>query len=160
MKVFSEVCILFITVIATGFSVIFCLIGFLTPGWNFDTYRNLFCDQCPKAPHTLAIISMIILLICLVLLLLLITGIIDQQRVTIMRFIIPSLLFISTIFLLATFISYPHFVQPNRGYSYYLIVIAFIFAYLASLLSAFWLGNAGFMSKSYTVELSSDIDRK
>jgi hypothetical protein len=153
MQVFSEFFILFITVITTGFSTIFCLIGFLTPGWNFDKYRNLFCDQCPKIPNTLAVMSIMLLIICFILLTLLIAGIIDQQRMIVMRFIIPSLLLLSTIFLLATLTSYLHFVQPNRGYSYNLVIVAFIFAYLASLLAAFWLGNGGFISKSYPVEL-------
>lgn len=153
MKVLSEIFILYMTLILTGFSVLFCLIGFLTPGWNFDKYRNLFCDECPKSPNTLAIISMIVLFICFILLLLLIAGIIDQQRVMIMRFIIPILLLMSTIFLLATFTTYLHFVQPDHGYSYYLIIVAFIFAYFASLFASFWLGNAGLMSKSYTVEV-------
>jgi hypothetical protein len=152
MKVFSEFFILFITIITTGFSTLFCIIGFLTPGWHFDEYRNLFCDRCPKSPNILAVISIILLVICLLLLILLVAGIIDQQQVNIMRFIIPSLLLISTIFLLATLTSYLHFVEPNHGYSYYLILVAFIFTYLASLLSAFWLGNGGFISKSYPVE--------
>jgi len=153
MQVFSEFFILFITVITTGFSTIFCLIGFLTPGWNFDKYRNLFCDQCPKIPNTLAVMSIMLLIICFILLTLLIAGIIDQQRMIVMRFIIPSLLLLSTIFLLATLTSYLHFVQPNRGYSYNLVIVAFIFAYLASLLAAFWVGNGEFISKSCSIEL-------
>jgi len=156
MKVFTEFCILFIIIIITGCSTIFCIIGFLTPGWNFDKYRNLFCDQCPKTPNTLAIISVILLIICLIFLILLIAGIIDQQQVIRMRFIIPSLLLISTIFLLATLISYLHFVQPNRGYSYYLIIVALIFVYLASLLAVFWLGNGGFIFKSYSVDVLAE----
>ncbi len=101
MKVFNEVFILFTTIITTGFSTIFCIIGFLTPGWHFDQYRNLFCDQCPKIPSTLTIRAIILLIICLILLILLIAEIIDQQQVIIMRFIIPSLLLISTTFLFA-----------------------------------------------------------
>jgi len=153
MKVFSEFFILFLTIITTGFSTIFCIIGFLTPGWHFDQYRNLFCDQCPKIPSTFAIMSIILLIVCLILLILLIAEIIDQQQVIVMRFIIPSLLLASTTFLFTTLIAYLHFVEPTRGYSYYLILVAFIFAYLASLLAVFWLGNGGFMSKSYSVEL-------
>jgi len=152
MKRLNEFCLLFLTIITTSFSTLFCLIGFLTPGWYFDEYKNLFCDQCPRTPTTLVILSIILLIICLILLILLVGGIIEQQQITAMRFIIPTLLFLSTIFLLATFTSYLHFIQPIRGYSYNLIIIAFIFAYLSSFLGVFWLGNGGFISKSYTID--------
>jgi len=89
MKVFNEVFILFTTIITTDFSTIFCIIGFLTPGWHFDQYRNLFCDRCPKIPSTLTIRAIILLIICLILLILLIAEIIGQQQVIVMRFIIP-----------------------------------------------------------------------
>jgi len=39
--------------------------------------------------------------------------------------------------LFTTLIAYLDFVETNRGYSYYLIIVAFIFAYLASLLAVF-----------------------
>jgi hypothetical protein len=112
MKVFSEFFILFLTIITTGCSTIFCIIGFLTPGWHFDQYRNLFCDQCPKIPSTFAIMSIILLIICLILLILLIAEIIDQQQVIVMRFIISSLLLIRTTFLFARI---PR-LDPNRPY--------------------------------------------
>jgi MFS family permease len=153
MKVFSEFFLLFVIIIITSLSTLFCIIGLSTPGWHFDNYRNLFCDQCPKTPNILAIISMILLIICLILLSLLIARIIDQKQVILMRFIIPSLLGVITIFLLATLTSYLNFVDPNRGYSYYLTLMAFIFAYFASLLAAFWLGNGGFVSQTYSVEI-------
>lgn len=154
MKVLSEFFLLFAITITTAFSTIFCIIGLSTRGWNFDTYRYLFCDQCPKTSSILAIISMMLLVVCIILLGLIIGRIIDQEHMLSMRFIIPSLLLISTIFLLATLNSYLGFADPNRGYSYYLTIVAFVFAYLASLLAAFWLGNCGFISKTYSVQIS------
>lgn len=154
MKVLSEFFLLFTIMITTSFSALFCIIGLSTRGWHFDNYRNLFCDQCPKNSSVLAIMAMMLLIICIILLLLFITKIIDQQQVMLMRFIIPLLLLISTIFLLATLTSYLSFVVPSRGYSYYLIIMSFVFAYLASLLGVFWLGNGGFLSKTYSVDIS------
>ena len=156
MKVFSEFFLLILIIITTSFSTLFCIIGLSTPGWHFGNYRNLFCDQCPKTPNIFAIISMMLLIICLILLSLLITRVIDKKQVILMRFIIPSLLLVITIFLLATLTSYLNFVDPNRRYSYYLTMLAFIFACLASLLAAFWLGNGGFISQTYCVEISAE----
>jgi hypothetical protein len=152
MKVLSEFFLLLTIIFTTSLSTIFCIIGLSTPGWRLDTYQSLFCDQCPKSPPVLAIISMILLIICLILLGLLIAGFIDQQQVIFMRFIIPALLLISSIFLLSTLTSYLSFVDPNHGYSYKLTITAFIFAYFASLFGAFWFGSCGFISKTYSLE--------
>ncbi|CAF1065851.1 unnamed protein product [Adineta steineri] len=153
MNIFSEFFLLFILFVTTIFSTFFCIIGLSTPGWYFDNYCNLFCDQCPKTPSSLAIISMILLIICIILLALLIARIIDQQQIFLIRFIIPSLLILSTIFLLIALTSYLNFINPNHGYSYYLSIISFLFSYIASLLAVFWLGTGGFLSKTYSVDI-------
>ena len=152
MKVLTEFFILLNIAITTSLSTLFCIIGLSTPGWHFGGYRSLFCDQCPKMPNTLAIMSMILLIISLILLVLFIANVIEQEQLTLMRYLIPALLLISSIFLLATLTSYLSFVDPNRGYSYRLMIVAFFCAYLASLLSAFWLGNAGLVSKTYSLD--------
>jgi hypothetical protein len=152
MRAPSEHVVVLAIVTSTCLSTIFCTIGLSTPGWHFDSYRSLFCDQCPRMSHLLAILSMVLLITCLIFLVLFLTGMIEQQQMTLMRSIIPILLMISTIILLITIMSYLSFVDAKHGYSYYLTVVAFVFAYFASSAAAFWLGTGVLISKSFTLD--------
>ncbi|UJR35133.1 hypothetical protein I4U23_027904 [Adineta vaga] len=129
------------------------MMGLSTPGWFFHQYHHLFCDQCSKLPSILAVISIMLLIICIILLILLLTKVINEKQVIYIRCFIPLLLFMICIFLLTSLGSYLNFVNSNLGYSYYLTVVAFLFAYFASLLAIFWLGHGGLISKTYSVEI-------
>ncbi|CAF1155525.1 unnamed protein product [Adineta ricciae] len=134
MRVLSEFALILIILVSIMFSTLFSIIGLSTPGWFFHEYRHLFCDQCSKAP----------------------IKIINENHVIFIRCLIPFLLCLTNIFLLTSLVSYLNFVNSTHGYSYYLTIIAFLFAYFASLLAVFWLAHGGLISKTYSIEILLD----
>ena len=156
MRVLTEFSLILIILVSIMLSALFSMIGLSTPGWFFHEYRHLFCDQCSKAPSILSVISIMLLIICIILLILLLIKIINENHVIFIRCLIPFLLFLTNIFLLTSLASYLNFVNSTHGYSYYLTIIAFLFAYFASLLAVFWLAHGGLISKTYSIEILLD----
>ncbi|CAF0963028.1 unnamed protein product [Rotaria sordida] len=130
----SETILLIITAVVTAISALFCIISLATSRWTL-TY-GLFCSGCPTAtPAGLSIVAFILLIAAIVILLLLICRLLPKA-IRILSFII---LFLGTIFTLASYAAYFH---AATGYSYKLMVVAHFLCYVASLLVAFWLGGS------------------
>ena len=129
----GRIIILLVTVI-TAIAALFCVIGLATKGWAGGSV-GLFCNECPKTPAALSVISFILLIVSVLAFLLLLFGVLNNF----LRFIPIILLFIATIFLLSTFASY---LTAGLGYSYDLMVVAHFFSYIALAASAYWLGHS------------------
>ena len=114
-------------------AALFCVIGLATKGWGGDA--GLFQDGVhTKAPAGLSIISFLLLLVTVISFVLLMFDILKGA----LAFIPIGLLFIATIFLLATFTSY---VTDFAGYSFDLMVVAHFFSYVALAAAAYWYGR-------------------
>lgn len=117
----------------TAVAALFCVIGLATKGWAGG--MGLFQDGVhTKAPAGLSIISFILLIVTVISFVLLMFDILKGA----LAFIPIGLLFIATIFLLATFTSY---VTDGLGYSFDLIVVAHFFSYVALATAAYWYGR-------------------
>jgi len=84
-------------------------------------------------PATLSTISLILLIACLVIAGIILSGIILHER---LPYIFVSLLIITSIIILASFTS---FFSSISNYSYSLMVAAFTFTYLSSIIATYWL---------------------
>lgn len=134
----SEKILLIITAAITAISALFCVISLATPNWTgsvLGVSYGLYCTGCPTASGGLAIVGFILLIAATVIVVLFIFGVLPKS----VRVIALLVLFIASIFTLATFAAY---VNASSGYSYKLMVVAHFFCYVASLIAAFWLGGS------------------
>jgi len=116
-------------------AALFCVIGLGTKGW-YDGKLGLFCTDnplCVTPPKGLSIIAFFLLLGTTGAFIALLIGVLRGA----LRFIPIVLLFISTIFLLATFTAS---VTPGLGYSFDLMVVAHFFSYVALAAAAYLYG--------------------
>ncbi|CAF5112243.1 unnamed protein product, partial [Rotaria sp. Silwood1] len=111
----------------------FCIISLATPGWVLK--YGLFCSGCSTPSAGLSIVAFILLMAAIVVLLLLIIRILPKT----IRILSLIVLFLGTIFTLASFAAY---LDAGTGYSYKLMVVAHFLCYVASLVVAFWLGGS------------------
>ena len=121
-------------IIITAIASLFCIIGLATKNWPTG---SLFCDNCSKTPAALSIISFILLIASVAALVLQMFNMLNGP----LRFVPILVLFIATIFLLATFGAYSTVYSGVLYHSYNLIVVAHFFAYIALTLLAYWLGQ-------------------
>ncbi len=142
MRLEGRILIIIPTVI-TAVAALFCIIGLATKGWSGD--YGLFCSGCSQSSAALSVISFILLIVSIVALVLVMFDILNG----ILRYIPFILLFVATIFLLATFASYSNsLVASSLGYSYNLMVVAHFFSYIALAVTAYWYGQTDAASSS------------
>lgn len=135
--------ILLIGVIALlSIAALFCVIGLGTKGWYLGEI-GLFCEGCTAAPKGLSIIAFFLLLGTIATFVLLLIGALKSF----LRYIPIGLLFIATIFLLATFTSA---VTKGQGYSFDLMVTAHFMAYVALAAAGYIYGQDSVTSGSTT----------
>jgi len=120
-------------IIITVVSALFCIIGLSTKGWGGGI--GLFCSGCYKPTAALSVISFILLIVSIIALVLQMFDILNG----VLRYVPILILFIATLFLLATFASY---VARFSSYSYNLMVVAHFFSYVALAVTAYWLGQS------------------
>jgi hypothetical protein len=128
MRPINERMILIFILAIISVATILCLISLATPGW---TGRNIFFVV--TLPATLSTISLILLIACLIIAGIILSGIILHER---LPYIFVSLLIITSIIILASFTS---FFSSISNYSYSLMVAAFTFTYLSSIIATYWL---------------------
>jgi hypothetical protein len=120
-------------IIITVVSALFCIIGLSTKGWGGGI--GLFCSDCYKPTADLSVISFILLIVSIIALVLQMFDILNG----VLRYVPIFILFIATLFLLASFASY---LGRFSGYSYNLMVVAHFFSYVALAVTAYWLGQS------------------
>lgn len=128
----NERILLIIAAFITAISALFCIISLATPRWSLIS--GLYCSGCSVPASGLAIVAFILLIIATVVLILY-TGRILPNSLRLLSIII---LFLGTIFTLASFASYWDAIS---GYSYKLMVVSNFLCYIASIITAFWLGG-------------------
>ena len=129
----TERLLLLITAIIAASAAFFCMISLATPRWSF--LSGLYCKGCPTAPAGLSIVALIFLIALVLVLILIILKILPKS----IRFVCFLIIFLATVFTLAAHASYFDMVT---GYSYKLMVFAHFLCYIASILTAFWLGGS------------------
>ena len=133
----SESTTLIITTIITSVAALFALIGLTTPKWIRSGYGLWNCDNvCSPATAALTIIALLSLVVSVVLLVMFLINLFPRN----LRFIPLGLLIIATLFLLIATATYLRHFQLI-GYSLELIITAHAFAFLATVLLAFWFGT-------------------
>lgn len=132
-----ETILLIISTILTSVAALFALIGLTTPKWSRTGYGLWNCnDNCPTSSATFSIIALFLLVASVILLIILILRLLPQK----FRLLPIGLIFIATLFLListATYLRYYSLV----GYSFELMITAHAFAFITSILLAFWFGT-------------------
>jgi hypothetical protein len=131
----SERILLIITAVITSISALFCIISLATPRWTLTS--GLFCAGCSIPSAGLSIVAFILLIAALAILFLLACGILSKST----RILSMIVLFLATIFTLASYASFLDALSAS-GYSYKLMVVAHFLCYVASLITAFWLGGS------------------
>ena len=134
----SESTILIGTTIITSVAALFTLIGLATPKWLKSEGLGLWnCHRvCSTSTATLTILALLFLVAAVIFLVILILRSLPRS----FRILPVILLFMATLFLLispAIYLRRFHKV----GYSYELIVTAHAFAFIGSVVLAFWLGT-------------------
>jgi len=129
----TEKVLLIITAVITAISTLFCVISLGTSSW--PGMIGLYCRGCGTASSGLAIVAFLLLVASVVILILLALSIFPKS----LRFFSFLILFLATIFTLATYAAY---FNKISGYSFKLMVIAHFLSYVASLITAFWLGGS------------------
>lgn len=133
----SESTILVLTSVITGVAALFNLIGLTTPKWLKNGYGLWNCkDVCSTSTAILTIVALFFLVTSVVLLIILFLRLFPRN----FRFLPFGLVTTATLFLLIATANYLRHFQVV-GYSYELIVTAHAFAFVASVLLAFWFGT-------------------
>ncbi|CAF0845654.1 unnamed protein product [Rotaria sp. Silwood1] len=135
MKLIESI-VLAAVIIITSIGVLFTLIGLTTPNWSRTGYGLWDCNHvCSKPTAIFAILALICLVISIIILVTLFLRIFPEK----LRPLPLGLLIIASFFLLSSTGSY---LRRFRlvGYSFELIDTAHAFAFLASVLLAFWFG--------------------
>jgi len=131
MRPANERMILIFILIIISVGILLSLIGLATPGWNGHSIFSL-----TKLPAILAITSVLLLIVCIVIIGIILSGSIIHQR---LPFIFVSILVVSSLIMLGAFSS---FFYSITNYSYSLMVAAFTFTYLSSIIATYWLFGA------------------
>lgn len=113
-------------------SAVFSIVSISTEAWIDGT--GLFCSSCPKSSAGLAIISFIFFVVAIILQLTLMANI----KLKIIRILALIALFLGSLFALASYASYFH---SQTSYSYRLMVVSHTLSFVATILTAFWLGT-------------------
>jgi hypothetical protein len=129
----SETILLIIVAVTTAISALFCIIALATPNWMLSL--GLYCSGCSQPSSGLSIVAFILLVLATVLIFLFVCRILPNS----LRVISLLVLFVASIFTLASFASY---YNSLSGYSYKLMVVAHFFCYVAAIIAAFWLGGS------------------
>ncbi|CAF1015469.1 unnamed protein product [Rotaria magnacalcarata] len=124
--------VLLVVIAITAVAALFCVIGLATKSWYGST--GIF-DAEYKAPAGLSIISFILLIVSVVSLVLQMFDILSGT----LQLVPIILLFVATIFLLGTFVSY---VERSVGSSFDLMVTAHFCSYVALAILSFWFGQS------------------
>ena len=133
----SESTILATTTVITGVAALFALIGLTTPKWLKTGHGLWNCNNvCSPTTAVLTILALLFLVIGFVLLVMHLIRLFPRK----LRMIPLVLLVIATLFLLIATANYLRRFGVI-GYSFELIVTAHAFAFLASVLLAFWFGT-------------------
>ncbi|UJR24198.1 hypothetical protein I4U23_027164 [Adineta vaga] len=127
---------------AIGLSTLFCLLGLVTPGWGVDVRYNEIVGAFVFSPKTLitnafagvlTIMSLLLLIACITVLGLIFTHKLKHRYAPVGM---VALLIVTTLFLLGTFSS---FFSGAYTYSIKLMITAFTFTYLTSIIATYWL---------------------
>lgn len=129
----TERLLLLITAFVSAVAAFFCVISLATPRWSF--LSGLYCRGCPSAPAGLSIVALILLIAAVLAFILIILKILPKS----IRALCFLIIFFAAMFALAAHASY---FDTISGYSYKLMVFAHFLCYIASLLTAFWLGGS------------------
>ena len=133
----GESTILVLTAVITGVAALLALVGLTTPKWLKSGQGLWNCSSvCSTLSATLTILALLFLVISVVLLIILFIRLLPRT----FRFIPFGLVVIATLLLLIATANYLRKFQVV-GYSYELIVTAHAFAFIASVLLAFWFGT-------------------
>ncbi|CAF0866127.1 unnamed protein product [Didymodactylos carnosus] len=132
-------------IIGAGVSTIaalLTLIGFVTPRWLHIGPGIFKCPLgrvCSPSAATLSILALLLLITTAIILVTIAVRLFPRKC----RFIPLLLIFIATIFIPSAYASYlnNYYRGSIVGYSFNLMISAQLFAYLASLLIAFWFGS-------------------
>ena len=128
----SERILLIVAAVITAISALFCVISLATPRWSLAF--GLYCSGCSIPAAGLAIVAFILLIAATAVLVLFIGRILPNS----VRLLSIVILFLGAIFTLASFAS---FWDAMSGYSYKLMVVSNFLCYIASIITAFWLGG-------------------
>ncbi|CAF3452374.1 unnamed protein product [Rotaria sp. Silwood1] len=140
MGFLNERIVLIILVVVTSISTLFCLIGLAAPGWG-GGFSVFAVGRSSTA--ALSIISLLLLIACVALAVILLIGIIQYQH---LPMILVGLLIVTSFFLLGTFTSAFALAQV---YSVNLMITAFTFTYVSSILAVYWLFGLKSKDESY-----------
>ncbi|CAF1246373.1 unnamed protein product [Adineta steineri] len=126
-----------------GVATLFCLIGLVTSGWGG---LGVF-----KLPHSstgaLCILSLLLLIACVIVGAVILLNLYQHENLPL---IFVSLMIVTSIFLLGAFSSFIS--MSSYIYSYNLVVTAFAFTYLSSILATYWLFGARQTTSAATPE--------
>jgi hypothetical protein len=128
MRPVNERMVLIFILTIISVAALLCLIGLATPGWDG---HNVF--TVATLSGILTIISVLLLLVCFIMVGIILSGAIIHQH---LPFIFVSILIISSVIMLGGFSSYFY---SFSNYSYSLMVAAFTFTYLSSIIATYWL---------------------
>jgi hypothetical protein len=144
----NEKPLLYAMMVVMGVSTLFCFIGLVTPGWGLffrpdvtDVKPFVFSIFVPSATGPLTIISLLLLIACMVGLLLVFLNKLQQPYVPVG---IVVLMITTSFLLLSTFASFFSVGQASLTsaipvYSIHLMITAFTFTYLASIIGTYWI---------------------
>ena len=124
----NERSILIFILLIISVGIFLSLAGVATSGWNG---HNVFTEAMVSG--ILTIISVLLLIVCFIMVGILLSGAIIHQYFPL---IFLSILIISSIIMLGAFSS---FLSSGFNYSYSLMVAAFTFTYLSSIIATYWL---------------------
>ncbi|CAF1349119.1 unnamed protein product [Adineta steineri] len=127
-----------------GVSTLFCLLGFALPGWG--GYSVFSLPSHSSAPAALSILSFLLLIGCVVVGAMILLNLYQHENLPL---IFVSLMIITSIFLLGAFTS---FRASSQNYAYNLVITAFTFTYLSSILATYWLFGARQTTSAATPE--------
>ncbi|CAF1346299.1 unnamed protein product [Adineta steineri] len=128
-----------------GVATLFCLIGLATSGWGgYGVFKLLH-----PSTGSLCILSLLLLIACIIVGAVILLNLYQHEYLP-LAFV--SLMIITSIFLLGAFSSFISAINITSIYSYNLVVTAFAFTYLSSILATYWLFGARQTTSAATPE--------
>lgn len=140
MLPYNERSVLIFILLIISVGIVLCLSGLATPGWNGHCVFTV-----ATVSGVLTIISVLLLIVCFIMVGIILSGAIVHQC---LPFVFLSILIISSVVMLAAFSS---FYTSISNYSYSLMVAAFTFTYLSSIIATYWLFGVRDSRKSTTI---------
>jgi hypothetical protein len=132
----NERTILIAILAVIGVATLFCLLGFVTPGWGGHTVFSRFTSSAAA----LSIISFLLLAGCITVAVIILMGSIQHEY---LPHIFLGILIIASLFLLGTIATVTSAVSNVFSfYSYNLMVTSFTFTYLSAIATTYWLFGA------------------